>query len=77
MYILVVYLSVGDNEPHARSLLLLLLCVRLLLLLLRVQGWGLSKGGARKLIKKFGIDPENLWLRAFNLKDRAPVIVYI
>lgn len=44
---------------------------------MKVNGSSLSKKGSKKLVKKFGIPPEKLWLRAFGLKDKSPVIVYI
>ncbi|KAL8275578.1 hypothetical protein Esti_000529 [Eimeria stiedai] len=44
---------------------------------MKVNGFSLNKHGSKKLIKKFGVPPEKLWLRAFELKDRSPVVVYI
>lgn len=44
---------------------------------LKINGYPLTKNGCKKLVKKFGIPPQNLWLRAFNLKDRSTVNVYL
>ncbi|CDJ48969.1 hypothetical protein, conserved [Eimeria brunetti] len=44
---------------------------------LKINGHSLSKKGMKDLVKKFGIPPNQLWLRAFNVKDKSPVIVYL
>ncbi|KAL8455896.1 hypothetical protein Emag_000270 [Eimeria magna] len=44
---------------------------------LKINGVSLSKNGSKKLVKKFGVSPEKLWLRAFDIRDRSPVVVYM
>ncbi|KAL8429387.1 hypothetical protein Efla_001225 [Eimeria flavescens] len=44
---------------------------------MKVNGVSLSKNGTKRIIKKFGVPPQKLWLRAFDIKDRSPVVVYM
>lgn len=44
---------------------------------LKINGHSMSKKGLKDLVKKFGISPDHLWLRAFNVKDKSPILVYL
>ncbi|OEH74235.1 hypothetical protein cyc_01900 [Cyclospora cayetanensis] len=44
---------------------------------LKINGYSVYKNGVKRLVKKFGIPPDELWLRAFKVKNYSPVNVYI